>query len=78
MGGSRYVRVLQLAANGAAVNEETRHTTGDENQATTILDVGRWRGLDDEQVEVSYDGLLLPRHYFVVDGYLAPRMYTRE
>jgi len=76
-GGDRHLRVLQLGADGAAVQEVTTYPNGSASSARTLRDVGRWQALTDEQVEVHYDGLTVPRYYFVVDGHLSPYLYSR-
>lgn len=76
-GGDRYLRVLRLDADGTAESEETRYPSGSVSQASTLRDVGRWQALADDQVEAHYDGLTLPRYYFLVDGHLSTRLYAR-
>ncbi len=75
--GDRTVLQLQVRADGSASSDEELYLDASLQPITSHED-GHWQALPDDQIEIRYDRLTVPRRYFVVDGYLAARRFARR
>lgn len=75
--GDRTVHRLLIRADGSASSDEELYLDASPGPITSHED-GHWQSMPGDQIEIHYDRLTLPRRYFVVDGYLAPRRFARR